>query len=111
MNVNPGELSKRIEILEQVATRDEDGYESYTRKTVRTCWAKITRTSGTELAKADADFSQVKVRFLIYCPAVPLSRKMLVRYGGQDYEITYLNDYGDDHVYLEIWCTALSLEG
>ena len=30
---------------------------------------------------------------------------MRVRYDGREYDIGYINDYGDDHRYVELWCT------
>lgn len=111
MNVNPGELNQRIELLEKQSQRTTGGYEVCQWCVVHRCWAKMTRTSGTELVKANGDFSETSVRFLLYCPSVPVSRKMAVRYRGAEYEITYVNDYGDAHAYMELWCKRLSLEG
>ena len=110
MTVNPGELKKQIEIIELISNLDADGYSSSTEKVIRICRAKFTRTSGTELTRANADFSEVKCRFLIrYFPGI--SRKMIVRYCNEDYEITYINDYDDEHRYIELWCEKLTREG
>ncbi len=110
MNVNPGELTKRIAFLEPVTVLDEDGYGHKEYRTVRRCWAKLTRASGTEALKHNADFASIQLRFLVYYPPVPIHRKMAVLYQNQLYEITYINDYGDEHAYLEVWCQALTLE-
>lgn len=111
MNVNPGELRKRISIISKTKTYDADGYYTHTETTVHSCWAKFSRTSGTELTKANSDFSEVKARFLIRYTSASIDRKMIVRYGGDDYEIVYINDYEDRHEYMEIWCTRLTQEG
>lgn len=110
MNVNPGELGKRIQIVEKTETEDDDGYVTKTDTVIRTCWAKFSRTSGTEIQKNNADFSEVKCRFMIrYVDGI--SRKMIVRYAGTDYEIRYVNDYEDKHEYIELWCSLLTMEG
>ena len=70
---------------------------------VRRPWAQFSQTSGTELTKANADMSEVMVRFLIRWSSTPLSRKMVVRYAGDDYEIEYINGYGDSREYVELW--------
>ncbi len=110
MNVNPGELNKRIQIIGFVPTVDDDGYQTKTETVVRQCWTKFTRTSGTEAVKANADFAEIKARFLVrYWNSI--DRKMIIRYAGNDYEIVYINDYEDRHEYIEIWCNRLTLEG
>lgn len=111
MEVNVGKLNKRIEIIQIEKELDRDGYETVKETVVRRPWAQFSQTSGTELAKANADMSEVKVRFLIRWSSTPLSRKMVVRYAGDDYEIEYINGYGDSREYVELWCSRLTLEG
>lgn len=111
MNVNPGELRKSIQIFKKIGETDRDGYASSGYELVHACKAKFTRTSGTEVVRANADFSELKVRFLIRYTRKKLDRKMRVRYAGQEYEIGYINDYEDRHEYVELWCKDLTLEG
>lgn len=110
MNVNPGELGKRIQLVSKTTTEDADGYTVEMETVVRTCWAKFSRTSGSELTKNNAEFSDVKCRFLMRY-AAGIDRKMIVRYGGADYGIVYVNDYDDRHEYIELWCERLTREG
>lgn len=110
MFVNAGELDKRIEIVERVETTDNEGYPVIQETVVHRCWAKFSQSSGTEMVKANADFGEVKVRFLIRHTSKAIDRKMFVRYRGGDYEIQYINTYGDSKQYIEIWCQRVSLE-
>ena len=55
--------------------------------------------------------SEVKARFMIRWSRTKLSRKMIVRYGGNDYQIEYINPYGDSKEYVELWCSLLTMEG
>ena len=103
MNVNAGRLTQRIQIFKIVQVADEGGYYIPQYEHVHCCWAQISRISGTEMVKANADFSEEKVRFLIRWTAAPIDRKMVVRHHGKEYEIEYLNDYGTPGKYLEIW--------
>lgn len=106
MNINAGELNKRIHIIQIVDTeQDADGYPINVERIVRTCWAKFSRISGTEVFKANADYSEVKVRFLIRSGSRAIDRKMLVRYNEEDYDILYVNDYDDAGKYTELICT------
>lgn len=111
MEVNAGKLNKRIEIIQIEKELDGDGYETVKETVVRRPWAQFSQTSGTELTKANADMSEVMVRFLIRWSSTPMSRKMVVRYAGDDYEIEYINGYGDSLEYVELWCRRLTLEG
>ena len=111
MQVDSSRLNKRIEIVRLTRERDADGYEITTETVVRRPWAQFSQTSGTELQKAGADMAKVKVRFLIRWSTTPLSRKMIVRYNGADYQIEYINSYGDSMEYVELWCSLRTLEG
>ena len=104
MNINPGEFNKKIEIIAITRTFSE-GFATESENTVLTCWAKVSNTSGTELMKANADFVEVKTRFLIRYPSVVINEDMIVRFGGIDYNMTYINDYDFANKYIEIWGT------
>ena len=96
MHVDAGELNKRIEIVREDRTKTSNGYDEITETVVHRCWAKFTQTSA---------------RFLIRWTERAIDRKMAVRYGGSRYEIEYINDYGDGHQYIELWCKWLSRDG
>lgn len=110
MVVNAGELRHRIQIIRVVKARDADGYETRSETVVRSPWAKFSQPSGTELVKAGADMGQISGRFLIRWSATKLSRKDIVRYRGQDWEIEYINPYGDSREYVELICQRTTLE-
>lgn len=105
MDVNAGKLDKRISIYRKPEL-EGDGYlpKNPEPRLVRSCWAQYTQTSGTELVKANADVGEAKARFLIRYTRKEINRKMFVRYKGLDYEILYVNTYGDSGEYMEIWC-------
>lgn len=109
MYVNAGELNKRITVYRKPEL-EEDGYlpENPEPVPVHSCWAKYSQISGTELARNGADFGEARVRFLLRWTSREIDRKMFVRYRGKDYEILYVNTYGDSGEYLELWCRWLS---
>ena len=104
MYVNAGELNQRIEIIRRIYATDADGFETEREEVVRSAYARFSQVSGTEIVKAGADFGRVNVRFLVRWTPTPIDRKMLVRYAGEDYEIEYVNGYGGEKTYTEIWC-------
>lgn len=104
MYVNPGELNKRIQIIQDVHDgMNKNGYPVKTEKIVRECFAKKTDISGTEIVKANSEFSQAKKRFLIRYTEIEINTDMKVRYCGRDHDIKYINPYGDSKEYIEIW--------
>ncbi|MEA5151600.1 MAG: phage head closure protein [Oscillospiraceae bacterium] len=110
MNINPGDLNKKIQIILQEKTRDADGYYTTADQLVRSCWAQFSRTSGSEIARSDADFAEVNARFLVRYTATEINRKMAVAYNGNVYDIEYVNDYGDSKEYIEIWAVLRTME-
>ena len=112
INVNPGELNKKIEIWRPFAAGDEfetdkDGFKIESDKMIRSCWARFTQQSGSEVLAAGSTFEETKARFLVrYSKTKPIDEDMYILYGGNRYEIEYINPYGDSHEYLEIWCNC-----
>ena len=102
MNINPGELNRKIKILSLQDSRDEEGYPDENDAVVLETWAKFSRMSGSEIFKSGTDFANAKVRFLIRHTSVPINTKMNVLYRGKLYDIKYLNDYSDNGEYIEI---------
>lgn len=54
---------------------------------------------------------EVKARFLIRAGNVRISRKDRVRYAGEEYEIEYVNEYGDSGEYTELMTRLLTTGG
>lgn len=111
MEINAGKLNKRIQIVRLQQTYDVDGYLTTVRAVLRQPWAQFTRTSGTEALKSGADMGEIKARFVVRSGHTPISRRDLVHYDGQDWEIQYVNDYGDSGEYTELICRLLTKEG
>lgn len=112
MHIDAGKLSRRIEFLRQPSGRDADGYPAKGKpELVRTVWAQYSQTSGTELIRANAEFGEAKVRFLTRANPELLDRRLLIRYDGRDYNILYVNTYGDEGKYMEFWCERITQEG
>lgn len=106
MYVNPGELRHKIQIVSiKPAGRDARGFPTREQETVvRSCWARVSYTSGQEIIKANSEFAEARQRFLVrYSKKAEISTDMYVRYQGKDYGIVYVNPYGDTHEYMEIW--------
>lgn len=102
MDINIGELNKKIQIIVKTGTRDESGFETYTDIIVLKTWAKVSNTSGTEQIKSGADFSIVNTRFLIRTPKTAITNDMVIKFRNEKYEIIYINDYEYNKEFTEI---------
>ena len=103
MNVNPGELKKKIQIVRFVEEEDECGFAKE-KKTViiRKTRAKVTRTSIKEAETAGREVNEIKCRFLVRYTPTEITRDMFVLYKDNYYQIEYANNYGDSNEYIEI---------
>jgi SPP1 family predicted phage head-tail adaptor len=109
MYVNPGELNKKIQIIQTVsAGTNKNGFSlPPEEKVIRQCFARVSNTRGSEIVKANSEFSEAKKRFLVRYTDTEINTDMVVRYNGKDHDIKYINPYGDGKEYMEIW-TELS---
>ena len=111
MEINAGKLDKRVEIIRLSHTADTDGYTTERETVIRRPWAQFSRTSGTETLNRGADLGETKARFVIRAGNSPISRKDRVRYNGRDYEIEYVNEYGDGGQDTELMTRLLTAGG
>ena len=102
MQINPGIFNKRIEIIEITETKDSDGFPIKSETVILKTLAHVTNVSGTEIMRANSDFSEVKTRFLIRTPKSEITKDMVIRFAGKTYNIIYINDYSYDKKYTEI---------
>jgi SPP1 family predicted phage head-tail adaptor len=113
MYIDPGELNKKIEIIRQYTGEDYDdeGHRVKVTMHIRSCWARVSATSGTELIKSGTELSDKKKRFLVRASSIEIKTGMTVVYRGKNYDITYVNTYHDDGDWTEIWAELREQEG
>lgn len=111
MELNAGKLDKRVEILRVSTRRDKNGYTTETVTVLRRPWAQFSRTSGTEALRSGADMGETRARFVIRAGGAAISRKDRVRYHGADYEVEYVNEYGDSGEYVELMTKLVTAGG
>ena len=116
MWVDAGELKHRIRIVQRNSDEDSDGYQTRREdpedyQLIRACKAKFTQLSGTEAIKANSDFAEEKVRFLVRWSPKTIDRKMIVLFRGKEYAIEYVHDYGGGRKWMEIWAVWRSRDG
>ena len=102
MQINAGVFNKKIQLIRYEITKDSDGVEAKTEITVLNTWAQVTNISGTEILRSNSDFSEIKTRFLIRTPKAEITKDMVIKFKGNSYNITYVNDYNYDKKYTEI---------
>lgn len=95
MNINPGELNKRIDIVTIGSKTGE--------KTLhRSCYAKVSNTTGSEIKRNGLEIEDTKTRFLVRFSPVQITTKMEIIYNRKRYNIIYVNNYDESNEYLEI---------
>lgn len=102
MQINPGNFDKKIKIIKYQTQKDSDGFENKKEITVLNTWAQVTNVSGAEVLRSNSDFSEVKTRFLIRTSKAEITKDMMIKFNGNAYNITYINDYSYDKKYTEI---------
>lgn len=102
MLVNIGKLNKKVKIYEEKKEKDSDGFEETSELLLLSTWAQVTNTSGTTIIKSNADFSEVKTRFLIRTPKFEITHDMYIQFNHHRYDILYPNDYEEDKRFMEI---------
>lgn len=111
MNVNIGQLNKRISIAKVNKEKDVDGYWAESEVLVHTTWARFSERTGKEILRNDTDYSEVVAEFLIRRTQVKLSRKMVVLFGGNRYEIQHVGPYPGNSSFFLIAAKLLTTEG
>lgn len=102
MYINAGNFNKKIEIIKFEETKDKDGFPVKNEIVVLKTWAQVTNISGTELIKNNSDFAEIKTRFLIRTPNKTIEKDMFIKFRGNFYNITYVNNYSFKNEYTEI---------
>lgn len=105
MNINVGELNKRIEIINYSIEIDSNNNPFRLENTYYQCWSKVNNQSGSEILKSGADFSETKTRFLIRYTQKKIDKSMLIKFQGDYYDINYVNPYNFGKEYIEIYAT------
>ena len=100
--INPGEYNKRIHIYKVTETEDTEGFKTKNETLVLSPSAKIKTTKGFTLLTSDTDFEKAYTNFTIRFPKTDITRDMIIRYGGKEYTIEYLNNINEADEELEI---------
>lgn len=101
MNVNPGSLNKKIRIIVLVQEQDENGIYQMLEATYASVWSAVSQKSANEAFKANADYQTDEKRFLIRF-LDGIDYKMFIKYENVLYNIIFMNDYNEEHKYIEI---------
>ncbi len=96
-----GRLDKKILILLIDPATNENGFENDKETECCNPWAKVSNMSGTEMFRANADYSKVTTKFIIRYRK-DITTDMKIRFQSKLYNITYVNNYNFSNEYLEL---------
>jgi len=96
--INPGDLNKKIKIV-----KDDE--------TIHSCRASVGNVSGSQQLRNGGELNSVKTRFLIRYTDKVIDTDMEVVFRDKRYPITYVNEYGFSHQYIEILSNGIDWSG
>ena len=110
---NAGKYNKRIRIISEAETEDNNGFPITTEQTVLEVKANIRTIKGMTLIANNSDFEKAYINFTIRYPKLTeITREMYILYPlkfdkdnnfiGNKYSIEYLNNVNEENVELEI---------
>ncbi|MDR2074468.1 MAG: phage head closure protein [Oscillospiraceae bacterium] len=102
MQINPGDLNKKIQIIRYILVKDVDGFETKLEEPLLDTWAQVSNKSGKSLMSENSDFSSTQTRFLIRTPKLVIDKDYKIKFRSEIYDIVYINDYSFDGLYTEI---------
>lgn len=106
--INAGKYRFKIRIIQEVITKDADGFNQTVPQDVLVTWAQVNTTKGMTLISNGTDFEKAFTRFLIRYPVTEITRKMFVMFRGTKYSIEYINDIDERHIELELQCKEVT---
>lgn len=101
MKMKIAELNKRIQIIRNTLTENDNGVDEETEVILNEVWAKVQNMSGTEVFKSNSDFSKVTTRFVIRY-LTDITTDDYIKFEDRKYNIVYINNYNFSNDFIEI---------
>ena len=101
MKMKIAELNKRIQIIRNTLTENDNGVDEETEVILKEVWAKVKNMSGTEVVRANSDFSKITTRFIIRY-LTDITTDDYIKFEGRKYNIVYINNYNFSNDFIEI---------
>lgn len=105
---NAGKYKYKIQIVQEVNTKDAYGCPITSTQTVLSPYADVKTTRGYLLIKNNSDFEKAYTNFTIRFPKVEITKEMKVLFRGKTYTVEYLNNIDEANVELEIQCKEVT---
>lgn len=101
MKMKIAELNKRIQIIRNTLTENDNGVDEETEVILNEVWAKVQNMSGTEVFRSNSDFSKVATRFIIRY-LTDITTDDYIKFEDRKYNIVYINNYNFSNDFIEI---------
>ena len=101
MKMKIAELNKRIQIIRNTLTENDNGVDEETEVILNEVWAKVQNMSGTEVFRSNSDFSKVTTRFVIRY-LTDITTDDYIKFEDRKYNIVYINNYNFSNDFIEI---------
>lgn len=101
MNIKISELNKRISIVRNNIIVNSNGIEEEAEVNIADIWCKVQNMSGTEIFKANTDYSKTTTRFIIRYRK-DITTEDYILFNNNKFNIVYINNYNYSNEFLEV---------
>ena len=106
--MNAGELKNKISIVEEIVEISDSGFKVPTLKEVGTFRCKAEFLNTREIYRMEQINLKVSIKFTIRNVRQKLNEKQIIKFRGEDYNITYFEEVFDNSNYITIYCNKIS---
>lgn len=98
--MNIGQLKHRISLVEEVETKDADGFKKKSWIEIRKSWCAITTYKRSKIVENDKESEEVTILFTVRYQDITKNHR--IRYQGKDYRIESILDKNFSKRFLEL---------
>ena len=107
--IDAGKYRYKITIINEIKTKDAQGFWHDESVVVLQPYAEIKTTRGFTLIANGSDFEKAYTRFVFRYPATTaINRKMFVLFRGKKYSIEYINNIDEAFIEMELQCKEVT---
>lgn len=101
--MNAGSLKNKITIIEEVVTINDSGFKESTIKEIGTFRCKAEFLNTREIYRMEKINLKVSIKFTIRNIRSKLNEKQIIKFNGEEYDITYIEEVFDNSNYITIF--------
>lgn len=101
MDIKISDLNQKIQIVRNDIFVNDNGVEEEGEIVIANVWAKAQNMSGTEMFKANKDYSKTTARFIIRYRK-DITTDDFIKLNNNKFNIVYINNYNFSNEFIEV---------